>query len=68
MELTAADELLALENIEVLRDNGFEVAIDDGAEPSHGRIKLVAQPVSGSTTFDIKGKRPVSSLRSKDQT
>ncbi|KAL5513934.1 hypothetical protein ACEPAG_2695 [Sanghuangporus baumii] len=54
LELTAADELLALENIDVLKSNGFEITVDETAEPSQGRIRLVAQPVSGSTNFDIK--------------
>ncbi|KAJ7590681.1 DNA mismatch repair protein [Mycena floridula] len=56
LELTAADEMLAIENIEVLRQNGFEIDVEDEIEndgPS-SRLKLVAQPVSKSTTFDMK--------------
>ena len=56
LELTAADELLAIENIEVLRQNGFE--IDEVNDPNTGvghRLQLVAQPVSKSTDFDMKG-------------
>ena len=44
LDLTAADELLAIENVEVLRDNGFEISIDedDGVRlPSRRRLKLV---------------------------
>lgn len=55
LELTAGDELLAMDNIEVLRNNGFEIAFDADAKPSQGRLKLVSQPVSGNTTFDMKG-------------
>ena len=58
LDLTAADELLAIENVEVLRDNGFEISIDedDGDRlPSRRRLKLVSQPISGNTNFDIKG-------------
>ena len=82
LELTAADELIALENADVLRSNGFEIALNDpDANPDTGpdtdpdivmmegdhsihdnttsatrkRLKLIAQPVSGSTTFDTKG-------------
>ena len=56
LELTAADELLATENIEVLRQNGFEIEVDDGAYSGQGsRLKLVAQPISKSTVFDMKG-------------
>ncbi|KAF8520420.1 hypothetical protein BU17DRAFT_46831, partial [Hysterangium stoloniferum] len=55
LELTAADEMVAMENVDVLRNNGFEVLIDENAPAGNGeRIKLVAQPVSKSTTFDMK--------------
>ncbi|KAJ7690397.1 hypothetical protein B0H17DRAFT_1011617 [Mycena rosella] len=49
LELTAGDELLALENIEVLRQNGFEIDLQAGA-----RLSLTAQPVSKDTVFDMK--------------
>ncbi len=55
LELTAADELVAFENISVLQQNGFEVAIE-GDQPAGQRLKLVAQPVSKQTEFDIQGK------------
>jgi DNA mismatch repair protein PMS2 len=55
LELTAADELVAFENISVLQQNGFEVAIE-GDQPAGRRLKLVAQPVSKQTEFDIQGK------------
>jgi DNA mismatch repair protein PMS2 len=56
LELTAADELLATENIEVLRQNGFEIEVDDSEYSGQGsRLKLVAQPISKSTVFDMKG-------------
>ncbi|KAG6819371.1 hypothetical protein H0H93_012454 [Arthromyces matolae] len=57
IELTAADELVALENIHMLRQNGFEVEeIDeeDAVRPG-ARLQLSAQPVSKSTVFDMKG-------------
>lgn len=58
LELTAADELVAMENLDVLRSNGFEVVIDDDAPVGHGeRVKLVAQPVSKGTTFTVKGMK-----------
>ena len=56
MELTASDELLAMENIAVLRQNGFEVEVDGEGECEQGcRLKLIAQPISKSTVFDVKG-------------
>ncbi|EIW78024.1 hypothetical protein CONPUDRAFT_61519 [Coniophora puteana RWD-64-598 SS2] len=55
LELTAADELLAMENIDVLRQNGFEVDhIEDPEAASGSRLCLVAQPVSKSTVFDMR--------------
>ena len=63
LELTAADELLATENIEVLRQNGFEIEIDGGGYSGQGsRLKLVAQPISKSTVFDVKGTVVTSNL------
>lgn len=56
LELTAADELLAIENIEVLRKNGFEIEIDEASVGQGSRLHLTAKPTSGSTDFDIKGQ------------
>ncbi|KAI9440283.1 hypothetical protein F5148DRAFT_1258759 [Russula earlei] len=53
LELTAADELVAVENMSVLQQNGFEVAFG-GDEPAGRRLKLLAQPVSKNTEFDIQ--------------
>ena len=57
MELTASDEIVALENMDVLGRNGFEVEeVDEDDEVRQGgKLWLVAQPVSKSTTFDMKG-------------
>lgn len=55
LELTAADELVALENLGVLQQNGFEVVQDDD-QPAGRRLKLLAQPVSKKTEFDVQGK------------
>ncbi|RUS28171.1 hypothetical protein BC938DRAFT_482215 [Jimgerdemannia flammicorona] len=52
-ELTAAEELTAIENIEILRANGFEIEVDPDAEPTK-RIKIVSQPMSKCTLFDMK--------------
>lgn len=52
------DEMLAIDNIDVLRRNGFEVDTpDENWESGQGRhrLQLVAQPVSKGTTFDMKG-------------
>lgn len=54
LELTAADELVALENMSVLQQNGFEVAVEED-QPAGRRLRLVAQPVSKNTEFDSQG-------------
>jgi DNA mismatch repair protein PMS2 len=54
LELTAADEILAVENIDVLKRNGFEVVRKGNDEEEEGRLHLVAQPVSKDTVFDMK--------------
>ena len=57
MELTASDELLAMKNVAVLGQNGFEVEVDDEGECGRGcKLKLIAQPISKSAVFDMKGK------------
>ncbi|TCD62462.1 hypothetical protein EIP91_006832 [Steccherinum ochraceum] len=55
LELTAADELVAVENMDVLRENGFEVAVSADESVDGGRhLSLVAQPISKNTVFDMK--------------
>ncbi|KAH7925989.1 DNA mismatch repair protein MutL [Leucogyrophana mollusca] len=55
LQLTAADEMLAVENIDILKQNGFEVAHrEDAVAGEEHRLELVAQPVSKSTAFDMK--------------
>ncbi|KLT42955.1 DNA mismatch repair protein MutL [Cutaneotrichosporon oleaginosum] len=55
MQLTAADELVAMENLDVLKANGFEVTVDEDAPPGCGqRVSLRAMPVSKETTFDFR--------------
>ena len=45
-----------MENIEVLRQNGFEIEIDEAASVGQGcKLHLTAIPTSGSTDFDMKG-------------
>ncbi|CAH7673285.1 hypothetical protein PPACK8108_LOCUS8172 [Phakopsora pachyrhizi] len=51
LNLTAAQELTAIENLEVLEFNGFGVHIDESLEVGE-RVKLIAQPVWGGNTWD----------------
>jgi DNA mismatch repair protein PMS2 len=74
LELSAADELVAREHVDVLRQNGFEVDVgensveDDmeegGDEPRRRGLHLVAQPISKNTVFDTHGAQLMRSLRS----
>ncbi|WWC86301.1 uncharacterized protein L201_001174 [Kwoniella dendrophila CBS 6074] len=55
LQLTAGDEIVAMENLDILSKNGFDVKIDEDALPGRGeRISLLAMPVSKETTFDFK--------------
>lgn len=48
--------MIAIENVDVLRQNGFEIEIEEESTEGYGsRLKLTAQPVSKSTVFDVKG-------------
>ena len=48
---------MAIDNTDVLNRNGFDIVVDDSEDrdPSKPRLSLVGQPVSKSTTFDMKG-------------
>ena len=48
---------MAVDNMEILNRNGFEITVDDSEnrDPSKPRLSLVGQPVSKSVTFDMKG-------------
>jgi len=51
--------MVALENIDVLQQNAFEIDVDAENSTGQGRkLKLTAQPVSKNTTFGMKGTRP----------
>jgi DNA mismatch repair protein PMS2 len=56
LQLTAGDEIVAIENLDVLRSNGFAVKVDEEKLPGRGeKIALTAMPVSKDTTVDFKG-------------
>ncbi|KAL7412123.1 hypothetical protein BDY24DRAFT_109550 [Mrakia frigida] len=54
LELSASDAVLVMENIEVLRQNGFDVSVDQDEETEETRLALSAQPISKETVFDFK--------------
>ena len=53
LELSASDELVAIEHQETLLSNGFEIAVSETGLPGT-RVKLVAQPISKGTVFGVK--------------
>lgn len=54
LDLPSADELLVLDNLDVLKTNGFEVSVDEDAAAG-SRISLVAHPTSKATIFGVSG-------------
>ena len=50
LELTAVNENILMENLEVFRKNGFDFEIDENA-PVSRRVKLVSSPVSRNWNF-----------------
>ncbi|CAG8533298.1 16067_t:CDS:10 [Funneliformis mosseae] len=53
LELTVAEELVAIENLEILQANGFDFDIDYDASPTK-KLKLLSQPMSKDTVFGVK--------------
>ncbi|KZV71466.1 DNA mismatch repair protein MutL [Peniophora sp. CONT] len=54
LELPAADALVAVDNIDILRQNGFEVEVEEGENEDDAarKVMLLATPVSKSTAFN----------------
>lgn len=56
LELSVVDELVALDNIDMLKKNGFVLQVDkDAPTGERPKVRLVAQPMSKDTMFDMKG-------------
>lgn len=53
LELTAANEAILMDNVEIFRKNGFEFEIDQNAEAMQ-KIKLVSLPTSRNWTFGVE--------------
>lgn len=53
LELSASDELVAIEHQETLLSNGFDISVSETGLPGT-RAKLVAQPISKATVFGVK--------------
>ncbi|KAF8340349.1 MutL C terminal dimerization domain-containing protein, partial [Cantharellus anzutake] len=61
IELSAADEITAMDNLEILRANGFEVKVSQDV-PVGKRLELVARPQSKGTVFDLTDLEELISL------
>lgn len=55
LNLPSHDEITAMEHLDLLRLNGFEVLVDEDADVGE-RVKLLAQPVSKDTVFGVEGE------------
>lgn len=56
LQLPSADEITAMENLDILAANGFGLSVDEDAPYGRGeRIRLTAMPTSKETVFDEKG-------------
>ncbi len=53
-EADGSDEFVALENMSVLQQSGFEVALEEDQQVGW-RLRLVVQPMGKNTKFDIQG-------------
>lgn len=53
LELTAANEAILMDNIDVFQKNGFDFEIDHKAKPME-KVKLVALPMSKNWTFGVE--------------
>ncbi|KAL9548707.1 hypothetical protein MBANPS3_005560 [Mucor bainieri] len=58
LDLTAAEELTVMDNLDIFRANGFDVEVLPDNPPTT-RIRVISQPVSKNTMFD---KRDFSEL------
>ncbi|KNZ50637.1 hypothetical protein VP01_431g11 [Puccinia sorghi] len=52
LDLTAAEEITVMDHLDLLELNGFGVQVDESARVG-GRVRLVAQPVSGNTSWEV---------------
>ena len=50
--LTAVEEITVMEHLDILELNGFNVRVDESAGVG-SRVQLLAQPVSGNTSWDV---------------
>lgn len=55
LDLTASEEHVVMDNLEIFKANGFGIQVFPDNEPTK-RIHVISHPVSKNTMFDKKGK------------
>lgn len=55
LDLSASDELIIFDNLETLKQNGFEIKVNENSV-SGRRCQLLALPLSKTTVFDLRGR------------
>jgi len=61
MELTAMEETVIMDHLDVFRKNGFQFVVDEEAPPMK-RLQLLTLPMSKTTTFDVNDIHELASL------
>lgn len=56
LEVTANDELVVMQNLDIFRSNGFNFLVDDDA-PATKKLKLTSHPFSFGTSFGLNGMK-----------
>lgn len=65
LELTAAEELILMENLAVFEKNGFRIRIDENATAGD-RVLLLSVPFSKSAQFGVEDVRELASILEKN--
>lgn len=65
LDMTAAEELIVLEHLDVFRANGFTFVVDEDAAPGH-RAKLRSIPFSQKRQFGVEDVRELASMLAQD--
>ena len=65
LDMTAGEELVVLEHMEVFRANGFKFAVDEDAVPGR-RVRLSAIPFSKRRQFGVEDVKELASMLAAD--
>ncbi|CAM9199995.1 unnamed protein product, partial [Ectocarpus fasciculatus] len=65
IDLTCAEEIVVMENMNIFAANGFKIAVD-ASLPSGQRVKLLAVPFSKGVQFGVEDVRELASMLMDD--